>query len=156
MKTVVFVSLLVLTCLLWLALIATAGTLNESDAAGNGLSYSYAMLMTVALWILLGVLLLVAATRGAIPGWVGGCAVLLIPLSGAATIAAVDLLKGRLDTLAKWPIVMPILVPLLIMLYAVRSYFPAVRARVPANATNAVVWGAILVLSLLPLYARYA
>jgi hypothetical protein len=143
-------ALLLLTCLLWLALVATAATLNESDAAGNGLSYAYAMIMTIALWVLLAVLLLVAGSTGAIPAWVGLCALALVPLSGAAAMAAVNLLQGRAGTLAKWPIVVPLLVPLLIILYAVWRYFPALRAAVPARSAHVGVWSAILVLSLLP------
>lgn len=147
-------TLLVLACLLWLLLVATVATLNSSDPAGNALSYSYAVLMTIALWILLGAVLLVARSRGAIPGWIGLGALVLFPLSGAAAVAAVDLLQGRVDVLAKWPIVIPVLAPLLILLPAAWSLFPGFRPAVPANTTT-VAWTVILILSLMPWPAVY-
>ena len=148
------VTLLVLAGLLWLVLVAAVATLNSSDPAGNAMTYSYAVLMTIALWILLGALLLVTRPSGAIPGWVGVGAFVLVPLAGAAAIAAIDLLQRRVDVLAKWPIVTPVLAPLALMLSAAWSLFPGMRSAMTANTAN-IVWGALLVLSLLPWPALY-
>ncbi|MGH7712617.1 MAG: hypothetical protein ACREOG_15100 [Gemmatimonadaceae bacterium] len=142
--------LLAIACLLWLGLVAAVLTLNSSDPAGNALSYSFAMLMTIALWILLAILLLLAGAKGAMPRSVALWALVLVPLSGAAAVASLVLLEGRVDTLAKWPLAVPVLAPLLIMLYAAWSLYPAWRATVPPNAANAAVWGGLLILSLVP------
>ncbi|MGH7693421.1 MAG: hypothetical protein ACRENH_00490, partial [Gemmatimonadaceae bacterium] len=144
------VVLLALSCLLWLVLVATVATLSASDPAGNALSYSYAILMTIALWILLAVLLLIAGGRGAMPGWVAWCALGLVPLSGAAALASINLLQGRMDTLAKWPLIVPLLAPLLIMLYAAWSFYPALRSSVPPNVANMGICSALVILALLP------
>ena len=144
------VVLLVLACLVWLVLVALAATLNSSDPAGNAMSYSFAMLMTVALWVVLAVLLLVSGFDGAMPRRVGLSALVLVPLSGAAAMAAVNLLEGRADLTAKWPIILLVLVPFLLMFYAGWSFFPAWRSVVPPNAANIAVWSVVLFLSLLP------
>ncbi len=144
------VALLSLSCLLWLLLVATTTTMSNSDPAGNALSYSYAILMTVALWILLAVLLLIAGGKGAMPAWVAWCALGLVPLSGAAALASINLLQGRVDTLAEWPLIVPLLAPPLIMLYAAWSFYPALRSSVPPNAADIGTWSAIPILSLLP------
>ena len=144
------VALLSLSCLLWLLLVATTTTMSNSDPAGNALSYSYAILMTIALWILLAVLLLIAGGKGAMPAWVAVCALGIVPLSGAAAVTSIRLLEGRVDTLSKWPLIVPLLAPLLIMLYAAWSFYPALRASIPPNAANVGIWSALLILSLLP------
>jgi hypothetical protein len=56
---------------------------------------------------------------------------------------------------AHWALLFPALLPLLIALYAMWARFPRVHARFPARITSAVLWGAILVLSLLPMPIAY-
>jgi len=148
------VALLVLASLLWLAVVAAAATLNSSDPAGNALSHAFTTFMAIGLWILLGTILLVARWSGAIPSRVGLQLLLLVPLAGAASVAAIDLLQGRTDVLAKWPILVPVFAPLLILLYATSSLFPDFLPAVPANTAN-IVSSAILVLSLVPWPAVY-
>src|SRR5258708_6044612 len=84
--------LLFFTLLTYVGLIATASTMHNSDAAGNGLSQSFAFLMTITLWILLAVLMLVAGIKGEMPKWTAVAAFSLVPASGVAAFAAVGLL----------------------------------------------------------------
>src|SRR4051812_45428074 len=57
--------------LLWIALAATALTLNNSDPAGNAIASAFAALEAIALWIILAILLLMAAGTGRLPGLAG-------------------------------------------------------------------------------------
>jgi len=50
----------------------------------------------------------------------------------------------------KWPLVVPCLAPLLILAYGVWIYLPALRAAIPSAIAGGVLWGGVLVLSILP------
>ena len=52
--------------------VATAATLNQSDAAGNGLSYAYGVLIAMGLWVVLGSLVIMTAVKWGIPAWTRG------------------------------------------------------------------------------------
>ncbi|HUQ83094.1 MAG TPA: hypothetical protein VM076_18225 [Gemmatimonadaceae bacterium] len=91
--TASFTIVLVLALVLWAATVANALTIKSSDAAGNALSQAFGALMAIALFVLLAVLLVLAAVRGAMPGWMRIAAIVLVPASGAATIAAVEILS---------------------------------------------------------------
>ncbi|MEO8635707.1 MAG: hypothetical protein ABI587_10570 [Gemmatimonadales bacterium] len=142
--------LLLVTVLLWLGLVVTIAQINASDAAGNGMSYSFGMIMAIVLWCLLAVLMLIAAKKGEMPGWVNIAALLLLPLSLAAGMATINLLYRRGADVSGWPIVVPAAVPLLIVSFVVWATVPTLRAAFPEELMSRAVWGAILVLSLLP------
>lgn len=141
--------------LLWLALVATTATLHQSDAAGNGLSYSFAMLEAMALWVLLAVLVLLVAGRAAMPGWAKLTAIVLLPLSGAATLATIELL-ARQPEVGRWPMVVPAFIPAMILAYALWATSPALRAAIAPAAVHRTVWGMVLLLSLIPWPLRRA
>ena len=147
--TVVGGILLLVTLLLWAAVVANCATLNSSDPAGNALSSAYGAFMVLGLWILLAVLLVMGAAKGDMPGWSKAAAVILVPASGAAALVAMNLMSGQPDV--KWPLVIPVLAPLLLISFALWSYFPAIRSTVPPGAAAAITWGSLLLLSLLPL-----
>ena len=152
--TVVSGILLLVTLLVWAAVIANCSTLNSSDPAGNALSSAYGAFMVLGLWVLLAILLVIGAVKGDMPGWSKAAAVILVPASGAATLVAMNLMSGHPDV--KWPLVVPVLAPLLLISFALWSYFPAIRSILPSGAAGAITWGSVLLLSLLPLPALRA
>jgi hypothetical protein len=149
--TVVAGILLVITLLLWAAVVANCVTLNSSDAAGNALSSAYGVFMVIGLWILLGILLLVSGSKGTTPGWNKIAAFILVPASGMATLVSMSLMSGHPSV--RWPLLLPILAPPLLISFALWNYLPGLRSAIPATYADPVTWGALLVLSLLPLPA---
>lgn len=140
---------LLATLLLWVAFLVSAGSMHASDAAGNALAQSFTFLSGMALWLALGLLLLVAASRGSLsPGAIVG-ALLLLPASGVATGAVVQLL-ARDRSQGHWLLVVPGLAPLLVMAYVLWASLPALRALLPARLAGALAAGGLLLLSALP------
>lgn len=139
--------LFVLAVVLWIGTVSLSATLNNSDGAGNGLSYSFGVLLAGALWVVIGVLMLVVASRGVIPRTGGFAALVLIPASGAAAIAAINLLRVRA---AGWPIVVPALPPLLVLGYILWASYPGIRAMLSERTATGIVWGIVLLLALAP------
>jgi hypothetical protein len=133
---------------LWLVLALLVLRMNESDVAGNSLSYSFAVLTAIALWVLLVVVALMAGWKTA-PGWLRGTGVLLYPLSCAATIAAIELVRGRGSSPFVWAAIVPVLLPPLLMLTSAPAFVPWLRSRLSEDVREGV-WVGILVLSLLP------
>jgi hypothetical protein len=139
-----------LAALLWLALVATLVNLHSSDAAGNGLAQVYAVVNIVALWALLLVTVIIAMAGDGGPGWMKACAALLTLASAAAAIAAFTLLTGRGHDGVRWVAIVPIVIPPLLIAYALWAFIPALRGAVPI-ATVALALGLpALVLSLTP------
>jgi hypothetical protein len=141
--------LLLLTIILYVGTVANLTTIHDSDPAGNSLSQAYAVFMVIALWILLAALLVVAGLKGEMPRWAPLAAVLLLPASGAAALAAVRLLSDAFYR-AQWPIVIPAVSPLVIIAFALWAYLPAFRGAVPATAASAISGTIILLLSIAP------
>jgi hypothetical protein len=139
-----------LAALLWIALVATLLNLHSSDAAGNGLAQVYAVVNIVALWALLLVCVIIAMAGEGGPGWMKACAALLTLLSGAAAIAAFTLLTDRHADAARWVIVVPIILPPLLIAYALWAFLPALRASLPVPAVALVLGLPVLALTLAP------
>ena len=146
--TVVGGILLLVTVLLWAAVVANSATLNSSDPAGNSLSYAYGVFMVIGLWVLLAVLMVMAGSRGSMTSWAKLAAVILVPASGAASVGAMSLMAGHPST--RWPLIVPVLAPALLLGFALWAYFPAVHARVPAIGASLAVWGGLFLLSVAP------
>lgn len=140
--------LLVAALLLWVGALATLGSLTASDPAGNALSEAYGTLMLLACWGLIAVLLVVAGVRGELVGWIRLAAVVLVPLTGAAAVAVLQLLRD--PGAPRWPIVVPALSGALLLAHAALALFPALRSRVAGLPVDAVAWGALLVLGAAP------
>jgi len=77
------------------------------------------------------------------PRWARFVAVFLVPLSGVATFAAIDMCSRHI----KWAIVFPLVLPLLIAVYASWIRMPALRAVVSAEHMSTIAWALVLVLS---------
>jgi hypothetical protein len=138
----------VLAAFAWFILNAAARDMNKSDAAGNGLAMVYAVFFAIGLWAILAILMVFSAVKGEMPGAGAVCAFLLVPLSGASAVAAIDLLSNRF--LPRWPMAVLILVPPLVAAYAAWAYFPGLRAAVPHTVASIVVWGLVFAVSIAP------
>lgn len=111
--TIVLLSLVVL---LSAATIGSFSGYEGSDAAGRGMAQAFGALFAMALWVVLAILLVVAAIQGRPPVWAMIVAVALLALSayGATQVSARE----------PWPLG---LLPLLLALYAVWMRFPLLR-----------------------------
>lgn len=130
----------VVILLLWGLQLATLASFGRSDAAGNGLAEAYAAILMIVLWVLLMVLTILAAARGAAPRPVVVAALAIVPVSGFVASAAVGLLAQPDIAPFRWPVVIPALVPPLIVAWAL---FALSAARLP-SARSGVVAGVLL------------
>jgi hypothetical protein len=123
---------------------------SGTDAAGRGLNQAFGALVGFLLWIVLAILLVVAAVKGAMPlsGW---AALALLPLSAVGAVVA----AGLIERDAGWPILVPALLPLLIAAYAVWARFPRLHARLQPLPASLAVGAAIVALSITPFVARW-
>lgn len=129
--------------------VANLTSMHSSDPAGNALSQAYAAVMAVGLWVLLAALMLFAGLNGEMPRWAMALAWILVPASGAAALAAVQLLSDSFYQ-ARWPLVVPVLAPLLLVGFALWAYLPSLHRAVPAPTASVVSWAAIAILSIVP------
>ena len=148
--TAAFVGVLVLAAVLWVATVANLITIRSSDAAGNALSQAFGVLMAIALFALLALLLILAAVRGAMPVWMRVASVVLVPASGAATIATIEIMSRGTEWPVRWPLVVPVLAPALLIGLALWIAMPSVRAMAPGAPTAAIALGALALLSVAP------
>jgi hypothetical protein len=111
--------------LLWVLNLATLASLGNSDAAGNAIGQAYAAIQIIALWSLLTVLTIVACVKGAAPKAAKAAALVIVPASGFAAMAAADLLARAYLSPFLWPLVIPAVVPLLVVIWC----FLALRGR---------------------------
>ena len=137
-----------LAVIIWPFVVAINFDLSGSDAAGNAITDGMAALGVIIVWSLLGVSLLLAARRRLIPGWSLMMALLLMPLSAAAAINVTDLLSQ--DIAVKWMLAIQIAVPPAVVLYLAWGTYPALHRAVPERIATAILWGGVLVLSVLP------
>ena len=90
--------------------------------------------------------LLKGAINAEMPRWAVILAVVVYPLTFAAAFAAIDL-RERYHG---WAIVVPVMLPPLIGLYAISARFPQLHKKPPGKFTS-VIWAAILVLTIAPI-----
>jgi hypothetical protein len=148
--TVAFVVVLVLTAVLWAATVANTITIRSSDAAGNALSHAFGVLMAIALFVLLAILLVLAAARGVMPVWMRIAAVILVPASGAATIAAIEIMSQGTEWPVRWPLTIPVLAPALIVALALWTALPSIHGLASASAAGGIALGGLALLSVAP------
>lgn len=125
--------------------VAMLGTITFS-AGGGDAAFGRAMasvFATTGLWIALVVLLVAAGVSGEMPRWAIFVAVFLVPFSGAATFAAIDMCSRHIA----WAVVFPVVLPVLIAVYAFWIRMPRLRAVVSAERASTVAWALVLVLS---------
>jgi hypothetical protein len=125
--------------------VAMLGTTSFSTGTGDA-SFGQGMaslFFTLGLWIALIVLLVAGAVMGEMPRWAVFVAVFLVPFSGAATFTAIDMCSRHI----KWAIVFPVVLPLLIAVYALWARTPRLRAVIAIEPMSATIWALVLVLS---------
>jgi hypothetical protein len=138
--------------MLYLGMLGSLAGLDETDAMGRGMALGFGAIFGVALWLVLAVLLLIAALNGRMPdiGKLG--AALLLPLSAISASVAIDLYGNGSD----WAFAMPLLLPLLITAYALWARMPSLQERLPPLPTTAIVGGVVAILTVTPLLASLA
>jgi hypothetical protein len=90
--------------------------------------------------------MLIAFLKGAVPKPAVLAAVILVPVSGVVAFAALELLSKPYLPPFRWPLVLPVLMPPLIVAYCFWALLPGLRAKFPAHVTAGVIWGAVLML----------
>jgi hypothetical protein len=145
--TIAGLAVLGLAFLCWMLFLGSAGTMHDSDPAGNAMSQAFTFLVGIVLWLLLAMLL--ALSMRGLPGWTIATALVLLPASGGSVLAVMQTLAGD-RTAARWLLVVPAGLPLLIMVFALWALSPGLRALLPAGLAVAVAWGGVLLLALLP------
>lgn len=142
------IMLLAVACALYLAMLSSISfSAGRGDAAFGEAIASF--LFTVGVWVALAVLLIVGGVMGEIPRWAAMIAVILLPLAGFATFVAIDMCSRHI----KWAIVFPVVLPLLVAIYAVWLRTAKLRAAVSAEVMSTAVWALVLILSLAALLA---
>jgi hypothetical protein len=139
--------LLIVAGFLYLAMAGSFSGMNETDAAGRGMAMGFGTIFGAALWLVLALLLLIAAINGTMPtvGKIG--AAILVPASAVAASFAADLYSHK----AGWAFAVVLALPLLIAAYAMWARLPALHPALPPLQTTAILGGAIVLLSLAPL-----
>lgn len=139
--------LLAIAGVLYLGMLGSLSGLNETDAMGRGMALGFGAIFGVALWLVLAALLLLAALHGRMPdvGKVG--AAVLLPLSAITASVAIDLY----GTGADWALAAPLLLPPIIMAYALWARMPALFPGSRSLPGTAAVGGLVAILTLAPL-----
>jgi hypothetical protein len=143
--------LVLLAALLYAAEMATLYDAGHSDAAGDSLTDAFVALFAVALTIVLAGLMLVAFKNGKMPIWAAIGALVLLPLSGYASFSAANLYAHN----GGWPIVVPMLVPPVIALYALWIRIPALAETLPENLSSEFAGYAIAALIAASIWASH-
>jgi hypothetical protein len=134
-----------LAALLWIFTAAILSGLHDSDPGGNAMARGFAALAIGALWLVLGVLALIAIVKGALPRWAKWAAVILVPASCAATFGALDLLSDPRRAPFLWPLVVPALLPPLVIALSWWALLPSLQRRVAIDLISAISCAVLLV-----------
>jgi hypothetical protein len=117
---------------------------GPEDRNGAGIAALFALFFGTLLWIVLGILLRLGATRGDMPRAWGGAAVVIFPLAAfAAWLGAAT----WFDVPGGWSILVPALLPPLIAAYSLFVRLSALSRRVPPPRAASVGLGAIALVS---------
>ena len=135
----------VLAVILWVPELAILNSLHGSDAAGNAISQGFAAIGAILLWLALSGIVIVAAVGGRLPPTAVLPGVVLIPLSGVASMTALDLMSHRDGPPYMWPIVIAATGPLSVMLFGLWTIVPRARAAIPVWLAASATWGTILI-----------
>ena len=100
------------------------GSMTGSDPAGDDIGQALAALAMGVLWVLLGVLTLIAIVKGCLPTAVAMAAGLGVALSGLAASAVLGLLARPGVPPFLWPLVIPAGVPPLVVAFAFWALLP--------------------------------
>lgn len=130
-----FTIVLVIASLLYLFSVAMVSGSRASDAAGNGMAVGFGGFSTVAMWIAIAVLLFMARSYGGIPGWSKAFLVVLVPLAAIAGAVSIGIYSER----GGWLFWVPIVVPLVTMVYAAWARYAGLQSMMAAEGPNAAV-----------------
>jgi hypothetical protein len=145
------VILAVLAGLFYAAELAIIRDTGSGGGAGDSLAAAFVAVFTVALWIVLAGLMLVAFKNGKMPEWAAIAALVLLPLSGRASFTAANLYAAGHD----WTWIIPVLVPPVIVLYALWIRIPALVAALSEQFASALAGGALVALIAASAFASY-
>lgn len=138
----------VLCALLWIIIAPNLAGLSNSDPAGNAMAQGFAGLGLILLWILLLILTLIAVAKGTMPPWARSV-VLLVPASGAAALAALELLSRPGNPPWHWPMLIPVFVPPLIVAYSLLALLRSITTQAAILMLGAI---ALLSAAVVPLH----
>jgi hypothetical protein len=144
-------ALMALAAVLYVLMLINALTPMGSGDAAFSDAYE-AFLIIVGLWIVLAVMLIVGGLMGSMPHWAGWIAVLLLPLSGVAAFAAIDMCSRNM----RGAVVFPAALALIIAFYAYWARATHLQERMPAQRVSGLTWGAVFFLSVFALLAAAA
>jgi len=139
--------LLLFAAFLYVGMTANLTGLRGTDAAGRGMALGFAVVIGSLLWLVLTGLFVLAWFNGRLPPWAAVAVVVLLPLSGIAAAVA----TAYADERGRWLMAAPFLLPPLLALYALWARLPAAHGVLPPVPTSAVLGGAILLLTVVPL-----
>lgn len=136
----------ILALLFYALSLATLSDLAGSDPAGNAYAQAYGAIEIIFLWLLLGVLALIAFLKGAMPNWAALAALILVPVSAFVAFGVLELLSRPEISPFRWPLILPAAIPPLIVAFCFWALLPGMRARIPAPVASGLLWGAVLIL----------
>jgi hypothetical protein len=136
------VLLAVLAGLFYAAYLAGLHDAGRSDAAGNGITDAFIALFGALLWGALIGLSLVAFKNGKMPAWAAVGALVLVPIACYASFVSADLYARQRG----WALIVPVLLPPLIVLYALWIRIPALVATVSETIASVLAGCALAVL----------
>jgi hypothetical protein len=140
--------LLAFAAIIYLTFVANLLGARGSDAAGRGMALGFAAFQGLALWLVIGILFAIAFYRGSMPGYAMAAAIVFVPLSAIAAASATGLYMERHG---EWLIAVPIALPPLLALYAFWARFVGWHDALPSGPTTAILGGAVVVLTIVPL-----
>jgi hypothetical protein len=140
--------LLVLAALLYCTMLGSLIGFPEAGVAGGGAALAFAAISGVALWLVLALLMTIAAIVGRMTPILRAAAAGLLPLSAIAASVAIDLYGGRGNA---WALAVPVLLPPMIAAYAMWVVLPGQRGMLTERWTTSVLGGGIVLFTLAPL-----
>lgn len=145
------VLLAILAGLLYAAELAVLRDASSGYGAGDSLDAAFVAVFTIALWIVLAGLMLVAFKNGRMPEWAAISALALLPLSGRASFTAASIYATNHD----WTWIIPVLAPPVIVVYALWIRIPALVAALSEQFASALAGAALAALIGASAFASY-
>jgi tetratricopeptide (TPR) repeat protein len=105
------------------------------------------VLFGFAVWVLLGVLLVIAGVKGNIPAWAGMFVAILLPASAITSAIASDLSSSQ----NSWVLIEPYALPPLIAAYAFYARLTGLHRAIPLVPTTIAALVAMTILTLVPM-----
>jgi len=142
--------LLVLAFISWTMVILGASSMHASDPAGNAMTQGFMFLFAIAQWVMLAIVFLTALFKVDMPLWAKTSACILVPISCAASFAALNTLASDQHA-GRWLLITPILIPPLVASYVIWAFVPRLHSAVPLNIAGVVLWSVVAIVAVLPI-----